>query len=153
MPLTAMLVAAALAGPVRFERVEILAENPATWVNYELPMAASNTTTSAVRLLEQTKVVWATKKEGLRIGTSLRSQSVQWEGNFWAEKSLVWSAGAQTRFGLPNGAFGSLGWRWRRLRLSAGVSVLSGATWARPAWDSWRVLPVVSVGFGRSYRP
>jgi hypothetical protein len=134
-----------LAGPVQLERVDLLAEDPGTWINYELPAAPGYMTTPAIRFVEQVKLVWATPMAGVTVGTSLISQSVAYQRPL-PVAGLAWSAGVQTSMGLPRGVFGGVSWRAGRVRVAAGASAVSSASWARREWSTWEVLPTVGVG-------
>lgn len=140
-----LLVASALAAPIRLDRVDVLAEDPGTWINYDAPMAPYAATQTAVRFVEQISFVVATPAPDIYVGLSVSSQSVRWERVVW--KNLDVHGGLQTSLLLPRGAFAGAGWTaWDRLHVAAGVSAVSNATWARPSWAQWAVMPTVGVG-------
>jgi hypothetical protein len=158
MPLTLSLVAASLtlAAPVRLDRVDVLSEDPGTFLHYDLPMAGAYAPMTAVRFLEQVKVVFTLPVNGLYAGASLSSQSLSYEGPLWRGedgRGLFWTAGLQTRLLLPYGAWAGVAWRFGFMRLSLGASASSAATWARPSWTEWRVLPTLGLGFGPNVAP
>lgn len=145
----ALLAGAALAGSVGFERVDVLSEDPGLWLRDSTPWApAVSTTGSAVRFATQVKVVWFLPVEGLTVGTSVQSQSLHLERPVWRSVSV--GGGVQTALGLPRGALAGVAVRHGKLRVGLSLNALSGATWARPEWTSWRVLPGVGVGVGRA---
>lgn len=126
-------------------RVDVLAEDPGTWLNYDLPMASVAATQTAVRFVEQVSFVVATPHEDVDIGLSVASQSVRWERKVW--KDLDLHGGLSTSLLLPRGAFAGAGWTLAdRVHVGLGVSALSGATWARPDWTHWTVMPTAGVG-------
>lgn len=139
-----LFVAAALAAPIRLDRVDVLAEDPGTWLNYDAPMAPYAATQTAVRFVEQVSFVVATPAPDLYVGLSFASQSVRWERVVW--KDLDLHAGVQTSLLLPRGAFAGAGWTAGRLHVAGGVSAVSNATWARPDWTHWSAMPTVGVG-------
>lgn len=144
-----LLATLALAEPFRFDRVDILAADPGTWINYDLPQVGVATTQTVVRLVEQVSVSWQLPNSPFYLGTSLASQSLAYElpikGNVGVH------AGVQTALLLPRGAFLGAHARVGRLRLGLGASALSSASWARPDWSQWHVLPTVAVGVGRKH--
>lgn len=145
-----LLAAALAASPIAFDRVDIVSEDPGLWLNYDVPAARAYPISTGVRLLKQVKpVVRIVPVEGLYAGVSLQSQSVTYEGKLLPQYGLTWSAGVQTRLLLPTGAFGGVAWRVWRMRFGLGVSAISAASWARPDWTNWKVLPTVGIGIGR----
>jgi len=155
---TALLPLLLLAGPARpavlaFDRVDLVSEDPAAWLNYDVPMLGVNATTVAVRWLEQVKVSWRLPVDGLSLGTSLSSQSVFWEHPVWAAAGLSAGAGVQSALLLPRGAFADLAWRRGRFRAAVGVGAVSGATWTDLDWTAWDVVPTLGIGVGRRVAP
>ncbi len=136
-----------------FERVDILSEDPGTWLHYDLPYAGVFPTSPAMRFLTQIKVVWRTPLRGLYVGTSVRSISAVLEVPLFTtdRHGLHLTAGAQSRLLLPSGVMTGLAWRWGPLRLGAGLSVLSAASWSNRRWTQWSFLPTVGIGVGRRY--
>lgn len=134
-----------------FDRVDLIAEDTGTWINYELPVIGASTTTSAVRFVEQVKVSVSLPVEGLYAGASIQSQSVSYEWLLAPRWGLGLNAGLHTKLLLPRGLFLTGVWRVWRTRVAFGVSVTSATSWARPDWSSWVVLPTVGFGLGREY--
>jgi hypothetical protein len=158
MPLTLSLVAAGLtlAAPVRLDRVDVLSEDSGTFLNYEVPMALAYPPMTAVRFVEQVKVVLSLPVSGLYAGASIASQSLSYEGPLWRSedgRGLFWTASVHTRLLMPYGAHAGVAWRFGFMRLGLGASASSEASWARPAWSEWRVLPTLSLGFGPNVAP
>lgn len=147
MPLTATaaLLSLCMLGQNPLDRVDLVSEDPGTWVNYDLPVVGANSTATVLRFVEQLKLVWRTPVERLFVGTSIASQSLVYEHPL-LEKSLFLSAGLQTKLLLPRGITAGLAWRAGYVRLGAGVSVLSSASWSNLNWTRWSVLPTVGVG-------
>jgi len=141
-----LLITALQGGSFGVERVDLLAEDTGTWINYDLPDATTYPTAAALRFVEQIKVVWHTPWTGVSVGTALGSQSVVYEQPLLPEYQLSWSAGVQTALLLPRGALLGLAWRPSRFRIGVGVSFVSSATWVRPDWSVWSILP--TFGFG-----
>ena len=132
----------------KLDRVEVLSDDPGTWIHYELPMAHLRPSTAALRLIEQIQPIWNTPWEGVRIGTSLAVQTIQFEQPMGAS-NLGWGVGLQTKLLCPRGVIGSLYWNHDRIHLGFGLSVASQASWQHPDWRQWNALPTASVGISR----
>lgn len=135
-----------------FDRVDLVSEDTGLWLNHEVPSAGAYPTRAALRFVTQVKVVFDLPGlEGLQAGASLSSQSVSLERPLdlgFLPKGFYWHAGLQTRLLMPRGVFGGLAYRWKWFRVGAGVSALSGASWATPTWSSWTVVPTLGLGVG-----
>jgi len=156
MPLTVMLaLAATISGQVQFERVDVISEDPGLWLSTEAPRLTADPLTPAIRLLMQVKPVWRTPVKGLSFGISLSSQSLVYEYPILQSvhpvlKSarLSVSVGLQTRLLLPRGALLGVSWWMGPVRLGAGVSAFSEASWNDINYLTWTVIPTVGLGFG-----
>ena len=133
---------------VKLTRIELLSEDPGTWLHYELPMAGSRPVTAAVRLLEQVQPVWQSPWQHVLIGTSLTVQTIQLERPI-GELHMQWSTGIQTALLCPKGVVGAVHWQWRRIHLSVGVSLDSNASWQHRNWTQWTLLPTAGFGISR----
>ena len=148
------LAAAALAAaPVGLDRVDLLAEAPGLWVSQELPRLALTPRVAGVRWLTQVQPVLWTPVRGLQVGVSAQAQSLLLERPVLPYAGVHATAGLVTRAGLPSGLLLGAAWRPGKVRLGLSAVLLSGATWARPHWRSWRLLPGVGLGLGRDPRP
>ncbi len=145
--LTALL-SNAMAGPVGFDRVDLISEDPGTWINYEVSTFGTYPTRPILRFVTQVKPVWTTPWEGITVGTSIESQSVVYEAPLLADQGISWSAGLQTKLLMPRGVTAGLAWRGGNFRVGLGVSAVSESTWARPGFRSWTILPTLGVGIG-----
>ena len=141
----AWMMALALAGPVRFDRVDLLSENNGTWLHDELPRAGTTPRFAAVRWIEQVQPVIAYDR--IQLGLSLRSQSLRYEAPVF-DGPFHLNGGLQMSAGLPNGAVAGGAWRTGPLRIGASISAVSTANWARPVYAGWRFLPVLGIGLG-----
>ena len=154
MPVSLLLTLALAISPLRAEplpasplqRIDLLAEDPGTWLNDELPAVLAGPARPGLRLLEQVKFVWNTPVPRLTIGTSLASQSVAYDRPLFGLENLTVGLCLYTRLLLPRGVYADLAWHRGPLRLAVGLSALSNASWARPQWDWWRFLPVIGIG-------
>ena len=144
----ALLLSAALAAPVRFERVDLISEDPGFWVNYDAPRFSSSPRVAVLRFLFQVKPVFAMPIDGLKVGISLSSQSVVYERPL--ARSFHWNLGLQTSLLLPRGFTAGVAWWGGPVRVGLGVSAVSSATWKRPDWTVWEAIPTVGLGVGRS---
>jgi hypothetical protein len=149
---TALVLAAEPSG-VRFERVDVISEDPGLWLYQEAPRLKVDRLTPTVRFLTQVKVVFSTPKQGLSFGLSLDSQSLTYERPLLPRANLALSMGLQTRLLLPRGLLVGLAWRAGPVRLGLSLSVFSEATWSRVNYRYWTALPTLGVGFGRSPEP
>jgi hypothetical protein len=150
-----LLVGTALAAEplLALDRVDVLAADPGTWLNLDLPMLGATPALGALRFVAQVQPVWRTPREGLFIGTSVASQSVVYEVDLRdftlaAPNGTFAYGGVQTALLLPRGLVLGGGLRVGPLRAAAGLSVLSAATWRRPDYGHWNVYPVIALGFG-----
>lgn len=143
----AALLALALAAPVMLDRVDVLSEDPGALLDGELAKFRTTASVARIRFAEQIKPVLALPGDRVYVGLSLGSQSVVLEQPVWGQVGL--SAGVQARALLPRGGLVGVYGRHGRLRLGASLNLLSGATWARPDYTTWRVLPGVGLGIGR----
>jgi hypothetical protein len=150
--MTALVLAAQPAG-VRWERVDVLSEDPGLWLHQEAPRLAGEPATAGVRWLSQVKGVWSTPWRGLSFGVSLGSQSLVYEHPLVPRARLSLSAGLQTRLLLPRGALLGLAWRVGPVRVGLSLSLFTYATWSRPRYRYWSALPTLGLGFGRSPDP
>lgn len=150
-----LLALSAAAAPVSLERVDLLSEDPGTWLNYEAPqLQLATADMAAVRFVAQLKPVFTTPVQGLYVGTSLTSQSLVYESPLSEGPDIYVTAGLQTRLLLPAGVLMGVAWRGGPLRVGLSVSMLSEATWVRPSWSSWTVMPSLGLGIVRkAHRP
>lgn len=151
----ALLSAAALAGSVGldevgFDRIDLLSEDPGAFLDEHVARFGASPTVTSIRYAEQLKVVLRTPVRHLHLGLSVASQSLV------VEPPLRWglglTAGVQTRLALPRGGIVGVHYRRGPLRLGLSANLLSGATWTRPDWSQWRVLPGVGIGLGPARR-
>lgn len=147
----ALLLATALAAPVRFDRVDLISETGATWQHDELPRFGQTPRVVGLRWAEQVQPVVAVplgEAAGeLHLGASLRAQSIRYERPAFQPAWSV-NAGLQLSAGLPSGALAGLAWRHGALRVGGSVGAVSAVSWARPEWTTWRWLPSVGIGVG-----
>jgi hypothetical protein len=146
-------LAASLTGQVRFERVDVLSEDTGQWLNQNAPRLLVEPLTPSVRFLFQIKPVFTTPVRGLSFGLSIASQSLVYEYPLVESLRLSLSVGVQTRLLLPRGALVGLAWRYGPVRIGAGLSVFSEASWANIDYRAWTVLPTVGLGFGPGPAP
>lgn len=152
------LLSLALASPDRdalahLERIDLVSEDPGSWLVDEVPRVGVAPRATAMRWLEQVKVSGAIPRASLVIGASLASQSVAVRRPLTHRAPVYGQVGVTSALGLPRGVLaGAEVWRGP-VRLGLGLHLVSRATWDRPVWDSWRVLPGVGIGIGRSPSP
>ena len=138
----------AVAGTISLDRVEILSDDPGTWLHYELPLARHRPATAALLFIEQVQPVWQTPWRDVRVGTSLSVQTIQIERPL-GSTPLQWSAGLQTALLCPRGIVAGIHGEWGRFHLSAGLSASSMASWQNRSWSQWTMLPTAGFGITR----
>ena len=106
-----LLMSVAMASPLRFDRVDILAEDPALWVNDDLRRFDHSSRLGAVRFVTQVKVVAELPIEGVYLGTSLSSQSLVAERLIVSKLPIYGYAGIQAGLFLPRGFMGGFAYR------------------------------------------
>jgi hypothetical protein len=143
-----ILTASALARPLSFDRIDLLSEDPGTFVDEQVARATHSPTVTGIRYAEQLKLVVALPWEPVTVGLSAATQSVYLEPRL-TDWGLGLTLGLQTRLLLPRGGLVGLHLRRGIVRVGLGANVLSAATYTRPAYDHWRVLPGVGFGLGR----
>jgi hypothetical protein len=153
LALVAALVLAAEPTGVRWERVDVLSEDPGVWLHHDVWRLRVDRLTPVVRFVSQVKGVWSTPVRGLGFGVSLGSQSLVYEYPLLPRANLALSMGLQTRLLLPHGALVGVAWRAGPVRLGLSLSVFSEATWSRLNYQYWTALPTLGLGFGRSPEP
>jgi len=136
-----------------FDRVDLLSEDPGTWLHYEMPMMGTYPTAPALRFVEQVKVVFGLPVKGLYAGVAIGSQSLVYEYPLLADKGVFLTGGLQTRLLFPRGVLLGLAWRVGMFRFGASLSAITGGTWQRPGDTALLLLPTVGVGIGRAYEP
>ncbi len=139
------MVLCASAGPLA--RVEIVADDPGTFLIHELPMIGARPGATLLHGLAQVQPVW--KAGPLTVGTSIAAITVQGELPLTtlADGELAGLAGIQTRLGLPVGTLLGLSWTRDALWLDLAASIRADASWARPEWSTWSALPTIGVGW------
>jgi hypothetical protein len=144
-------MSAAMASSLRFDRVDILAEDPALWINDDLRRFNHISRLGAVRFVTQVKVVVELPIDGVYVGTSLSSQSLVAERLIVSKLPIYGYAGVQAGLFLPRGVIGGLAYREGPIRVGVGFSAISSATWRRMDWTVWSWLPALGIGLGRAH--
>lgn len=140
------------AAGIRFDRVDIIAASPGTWVNYELPTIATYPVRPALRLVEQVQVAWTIDAmPKLQIAVSLASQDIVYQDKIAGSDRLSWRAGITTTLLMPRGAYAVAVARLGRWQLGMGASAQSAARWSRiSGFGQWTVMPTIVIGVGRA---
>lgn len=141
-------VGLALARPIGLDRVDVLSEDPGSFLDEHVARFGASPTVTSIRFAEQLKVVVRLPWEGVLLGVSAATQSLYVEGRVAGPVGLT--GGLQTRLGLPRGGLVGVHLRQGPVRIGLSANVLSTATWARPDLSGWRVLPGLGIGFGPS---
>jgi hypothetical protein len=136
-----------------FDRVDVLSEDPGTWLHYEMPMMGTYPTAPALRFVEQVKVVFGLPVKGLYAGVAIGSQSLVYEYPLLADKGVFLTGGLQTRLLFPRGVLVGVAWRVGMFRFGASLSAITGGSWQRPGDTAFLLLPTLGVGIGRAYEP
>lgn len=152
-PEAAGVVEAAEAPSFGFERVDVVAELPGTFVNDDLPELAVDPVTIVVRWVEQLQVVFRVPVAGLTIGASIAAQCIYYAVPIPGVRGLELQLGVQSRLLLPVGLSASLGWRIWRVRVGLGVVAATTASWDSVNYDHPYVLPTLALGIGQLFEP
>lgn len=152
IPLLLGAVVATATPSFGFERVDVIAPLPGTFINDDLPRLTLDPLTITVRWLEQVQVVFTVPVEGLTAGVSLSAQSLFYAVPLFDVPGLELQVGLQTRLLLPAGFSAGLGWRWWRLRVGLGVVAGTEASWDNIDYDHPYVMPTLSLGIGRLFQ-
>lgn len=149
-PVLTALTGPALAAPfVRTERIDVLSEDPGTFVFDDLPRAAYTPRSTVLRWLEQVRFVATVPRYSLVLGASVASQSISYRFQVHPKAPVYGSAGIVTKLFLPRGLqLGAETWAGP-VRLGVGLQVHSDATWARPDYTRWHAQPGIGIGIGR----
>ena len=144
---------AASPAPVVFDRIDLLSEDPGRWLLDEAPRTAALPGPTGVRWARQVKLSVSIPRASLVLGASLSSQSVSVRRPLTRRAPIYAHGGVTLALGLPRGALvGVEAWRGP-VRFGLGLNVLSSATWARPVYDSWGLVPGIGVGIGKAPAP
>ena len=138
----------------QFERVDLISEDPGTYLVFERFRPGLPPARLRWLALAQVKGVVGLDRAGhWQVGLSAMSQSLVYERELMRFGPVHWNAhmGVQTALLLPRGMLYGTSLQVGNLRVGAGASVLSGATWKHRRWTTWTVLPTVAVGIGRSH--
>lgn len=142
----ALLTATVSAG-VHLDRVELLADDPGTFVYDELPLLAARPGGTALRAAAQVQPVLGFGS-GLTLGVSMAALTPGYEleasGN---SHGFGFLAAVPTRLGLPSGLVLAGTFRHGPLWVDLGVRATSGATWRTPRYGDLRVGPTLGVGW------
>ena len=139
-----------------FDRVDLLAEAPGTWLPYEAPRLATAPEVAAIRWLGQVTPVVAAGRDGgvaLEVGASLSAQSIGLRAPLFPDLGLCADAALVTRAFLPAGARIGASIRPGPIRIGLSLVALSRATWVRPDYGDWTLMPALGLGVGRDLRP
>lgn len=145
-----VLATTALAAPPRLDRVDLLSEAAAPFLTDQLFAADVPGDLVRLRFAEQIALVGALGDA--RLSLSLDVQELGWEHALPHLGPLSGSVGLRTHAFLPDGALAGLAVRGGPVRVGASLLVVSDATWSRPEWSTWRVLPGVGLGIGPARR-
>lgn len=153
MSLISLTLAAALAGTPEaerpgfgYDRVDVLSEAPATFLNYDLPLFLTDPAVKTIRFLEQVTVHLRLPLRGLYAGVSIGTQSLSYE--LPVAGGLHATAALQTRLLFPSGANLGLAWRTGIFRLGVSVSLTTSGSWASPSTFAPAFLPALGFGIG-----
>jgi hypothetical protein len=149
--LTALLLAAsepAETPSFRFDRVDLISEEPGTWLHYDVPLVGAYPLATLLRFVEQVKPVFQLPVKGLYVGTSISTQSLVYEGALMEQMGLSWTVGLQTRLLFPTGLHAGVAWRFSRLRVGLSLSAFTNGGWGRPDGFTVQFLPTLGVGIG-----
>lgn len=143
--------AVAQAADVRFDRVDLLSESPGTWLTQEAPRLTAIPGTVAVRWVEQVAPV--VQIGVVEVSASVAGQSVGIAVPLDPVRPAWFDAGVVARGLLPVGGRVGVAWGAGPVRLGLSAVALADATWVRPDYAHWSLVPAVGVGVGRYRAP
>lgn len=135
---------------IRLERIDLISEDPGTWLIDEIPRSTVAPRSAALRWMEQIRFGVVIPDASLVVGVSVASQSIAFRRPLLKRAPVYAQAGISTSLGLPRGGLVGVEAWTGPVRFGLGVHAMSQARWARPRWDQWRVVPGVGIGFGQS---
>ena len=145
------LLSVALAEPVvQLERVDLFSEQATGFWIDDVPRLGVGPRVTGLRWAEQVSVAVDFPRASVVLETSLARQSLRLRRPLSHRFPVYVSGAVITHLGLPAGAGGGAEVWLGPLRLGGGLYGESRASWARPTWDHWRLLPGIGVGLGRS---
>lgn len=147
--LTALSTTSVAAPFVRTERIDLISEDPGTFVFEDLPRTAYTPRSTVLRWLEQVRFVATVPRYGLVFGASVASQSVSHRFRVLPDAPVYGSVGVSTKLFLPRGVLlGAETWAGP-VRLGIGLHVHTDATWSRLDYTRWHAQPGIGIGLGR----
>lgn len=157
MPLTLLVLAVLSQAPqpraatFGFDRVDVISEDPGSFLHYDVPLVGVYPTAPGLRFVEQVKVVFRLPVDGLYVGASLASQSLTYEWGLTKRVPLFLTGGLQTRLLFPRGLTLGIAWRFNRVRLGASLSAFTNGSWSGPGFFAPTILPTIGIGVGRPF--
>ena len=142
--MTGFWLALGVASAATLDRVELLADDPGTFVSDELPLLAARPGTAGLHFVAQVQPV-VRFDSGLTVGASLSAWTVGWETRPDA-RGLGGLVAVPTRLGMPAGLVVAGSWSRGLLWVDVGLRAASGASWVDPSWRDVRVGPTVGLG-------
>ncbi len=142
----ALLLMHAVAGTgPHLDRIEVVSDDPGTFVYDELPMLRARPGATGLRALAQVQPVIGVGRF-VTVGVSLTALTPAVElsddqTGFGAVLAMP------TRLGLPTGAIIAGSWRQGPLWLDVGLRAHTGASWLVPAGGDLRVGPTIGLGW------
>lgn len=135
---------------VMVERIDLFSDEAMDFWLDDAPRLGVGPRATAVRWLEQVSVVTAFRRASLVVSLSVQRQSVRVRRPLSNRFPFYASGGLITHLGLPAGAAGGVEYWAGPVRIGVALRAESSASWARPTWNHWRVLPGIGVGVGDS---
>ena len=135
---------------VMLERIDVFSDEALDFWLDDVPRLGVGPRATAVRWIEQIGVVTAFRRASLVVSLSIDRQSVRLRRPVSNRYPLYASGGLITHLGLPAGAAVGMEHWVGPVRIGFALRAESSASWARPKWNHWRVLPGIGVGVGDS---
>ena len=141
----ALWMAVGAVSAATLDRVEVLADDPGTYVFDELPLLVARPGVTGLRFIAQVQPVLRFES-GVTLGASLSSLTVGWETRP-DDRGIGGLVAMPTRLGLPSGLVLAGTWRRGPLWVDVGMRAASGASWVSPTWSDLRIGPTLGLGF------
>ena len=142
-----LLAASSHAAPrVVLDRIDLISEAAPDWQRHDLRRLGTYPEAGTVRWLAQITAAGAAGPA--TFGLSLQNQWIGLRGALTPDKSMHVEAVAITTAFLPTGGRAGLSARIGPVRIGVSLVASSGATWVRPRYGSWSVVPAFGFGIG-----
>lgn len=143
--ITLLLMQAVAGAGAHLDRIEVVSDDPGTFLSDELPMMRARPGATGLRALAQVQPVIGVGRF-VTVGVSLTAltPAVELSDDQTGFGAIL---AVPTRLGLPTGALIAGSWRQGPLWLDVGLRAHNGASWLVPSGGDLRVGPTIGLGW------